>query len=238
VYHGEAFPDVMTPATWSFVEVLVLHMTFPPNLPGYRGYGRIGGRFYTNVSMSIALEALAGISPHREAARSEVARSAWVVRTWVRRAGELTGHGDDLFFLELQETVDLLRGDRAPLAEVPARRATYETYRALPPYPGLIRGRFDPIRSVVTDVGAPLSHAAIVARELGIPPSSAAATPPCACTAATGSGSTAAPAPSRYSPGHDTTARAPLSQRLGLRKRGPPWLSHSAATGNAPGQWW
>jgi pyruvate,water dikinase len=126
---------------------------------------------------------------------------------------------------------------------VAARRATYETYRALPPYPALIRGRFDPIRwaadpnrrsdyyderaqtakpddtitgfpgaagvvegtarvlrtpeeaarlgdgeilvttvtnigwtlvfpraaAVVTDVGAPLSHAAIVARELGIP---------------------------------------------------------------------
>jgi phosphohistidine swiveling domain-containing protein len=481
---GEAFPDVMTPATWSFVEVLMSRMTFPPSLPGYCGYGRIGGRFYANVSMSISLEALVGISPRRfavllgpvlgklppveeiprprlprwkavrlmvpavvlmarrirasqkrmpeflasapgrcerlraeierttdvtvlaslwpakvrplveetcemlaaatahgttllsvpgklaalvgeadsalllsgqqaggaplaslgpasglarlargeidrdtfarqyghrgshevelsiprpaedptwidgqlaavggiahdagallakqeaaraaawerlaqqdskqaaaarklvarwapvardrEAARSEVARSAWVARTWVRRAGQLTGHGDDLFFLELPETFDLLRGDRAPLAKVPVRRASYETYRALPPYPALIRGRFDPIRwaadpnrrsdyydehaqttkpddtitgfpgaagvvegiahilataedaaqlgdgeilvttvtnigwtpifpraaAVVTDVGAPLSHAAIVARELGIP---------------------------------------------------------------------
>ena len=482
---GEAFPDVMTPATWSFVELLMPRMTFPPSLPGYRGYGRIGGRFYANVSMSISLEALAGISPRRfaalfgpvlgklppieeiprprlprwkvirlmvpaavgllrrvrasqkrmpqflagapsrcerlraeieqtadatvlaslweqrvrplleeacdmlsaaaaahgttllsvpgklatlvgeadsalllsgqqaeglplaslgpvtglarlargeidratfarryghrgahevelsiprpaedpawiddqlaalrdtardagalladqeaardaawerlarqdpkkaaaarklvarwapvardrEAARSEVVRSVWVARTWVRRAGELTGHGDDLFFLELQETVDLLHGDRAPLAKVPARRGSYETYRSLPPYPALIRGRFDPIRwaadpnrrgdyyhelaqttepddtitgfpgaagvvegiahilrtpeeaaqlgdgeilvttvtnigwtpifpraaAVVTDVGAPLSHAAIVARELGIP---------------------------------------------------------------------
>ena len=481
---GEAFPDVMTPATWSFVEALMSRMTFPPSLPGYRGYGRIGGRFYANVSMSISLEALVGISPRRfavllgpvlgklppveeiprprlprwkavrltvpaavvmarrirasqkrmpeflasapgrcerlraeieqtadatvlaslwpakvrplveeacemlaaatahgttllsvpgklatlvgeadsalllsgqqaggaplaslgqasglarlargeidrdtfarqyghrgshevelsisrpaedptwidgqlaavggtahdadtllakqeaaraaawerlaqqdakkaavarklvarwapvardrEAARSEVARSAWVARTWVRRAGQLTGHGDDLFFLELPEIFDLLRGDRAPLVEVPARRASYETYRALPPNPALIRGRFDPIRwaadpnrrsdyydehaqttrpddtitgfpgaadvvegiahilptaedaaqlgdgeilvttvtnigwtpifpraaAVVTDVGAPLSHAAIVARELGIP---------------------------------------------------------------------
>jgi pyruvate,water dikinase len=481
---GEAFPDVMTPATWSFVELLMSRMTFPPSLPGYRGYGRIGGRFYANVSMSISLEALAGISPRRfaalfgpvlgklppieeiprprlprwkvirlmvpatvamlrrvrasqkrmpeflagapsrcerlraeierttdgtvlaslwpekvrplfeeacdmlsaaaahgttllsvpgklatlvgeadsalllsgqqaegtplaslgpalglarlargeidratfarqyghrgshevelsiprpaedpawiddqlaalrdtthdagallanqeaaraaawkrlarqdpkkaaaarklvarwapvardrEAARSEVVRSVWVARTWVRRAGELTGHGDDLFFLELPETVDLLRGDPAPLATLPARRGSYETYQALPPYPALIRGRFDPIRwaadpnrrsdyyheraqttrpddtitgfpgaagvvegiahilrtpedaaqlrdgeilvttvtnigwtpifpraaAVVTDVGAPLSHAAIVARELGIP---------------------------------------------------------------------
>ena len=481
---GEAFPDVTTPATWSLIELIMTRMTFPPSLPGYRGYGRIGGRFYANVSMSLSLEALAGISPRRfaalfgpvlgklppvediprprlprwkatrlmvpaavallrrvrtsqkrmpqflagspgrcerlraeieqttdatvlaslwpekvrpliveacdmlsaavahgttllsspgklavlvgeadsalllsgqqaegtplaslgpvtglarlargeidrdtfarqyghrgshevelsiprpaedpawiddqlaalhdtardadalladqeaaraaawkrlarqdpkkaaaarkliarwarvardrEAVRSEVARSAWVVRTWVRRAGQLTGHGDDLFFLELPETVGLLRGDPAPLAKVPARRAAYETYQALPPYPALIRGRFDPIRwaadpnrrsdcyderaqtgkpddtitgfpgaagvvegtarvlrtpqdaaqlgdgeilvttvtnigwtplfpraaAVVTDVGAPLSHAAIVARELGIP---------------------------------------------------------------------
>jgi pyruvate,water dikinase len=185
----------------------------------------------------------ARVARDREAVRSEVARSAWVVRTWVRRAGALTGHGDDPFFLELPETFGLLRGDPAPLAKVPARRASYETYQALPPYPALIRGRFDPIRwaadpnrrsdcyderaqttkpddtitgfpgaagvvegiarvlpapedaaqlgdgeilvttvtnigwtpifpraaAVVTDVGAPLSHAAIVARELGIP---------------------------------------------------------------------
>lgn len=179
----------------------------------------------------------------REAARSEVARSVWVAREWVRRAGKLTGHGDDLFFLALQETFSLLCADPAPLAQVPGRRAAYETYRAPPPYPALIRGRFDPVRwaadpnrrsdyyderarpaepddtitgfrgaagvaegtarvlrtpedatqlgdgeilvttvtnigwtpifpraaAVVTDVGAPLSHAAIVARELGIP---------------------------------------------------------------------
>jgi phosphohistidine swiveling domain-containing protein len=482
---GEAFPDVTTPVTWSFIELLMTRMLFPPSLPGYCGYGRIGGRFYANVSMSISLEALAGISPRRfavlfgpvlgklppieeiprprlprwkvarlmvpaavavlrqvrasqkrmpqfladapgrcerlraeieqatdatvlaslwsqevrplleeasgvlaaavsahgtallsgprklaklvgeadsalllsgqqagdislaslgpvtaltrlaqgeidrdtytrqyghrgphevelsiprpaedpawidsqvaalhdtardadtlladqqaaraaawkrlvrqdpkkaaaarkliarwapvardrEAARSEVARSAWVARTWVRRAGQLTGHGDDLFFLELPEIVGLLRGDPAPLVQVPARRAAYQTYQALPPYPALIRGRFDPVRwaadpnrrsdyyderaektrpddtitgfpgaagvvegtarvlrapedaaslgdgevlvttvtnigwtplfpraaAVVTDVGAPLSHAAIVARELGIP---------------------------------------------------------------------
>jgi phosphoenolpyruvate synthase/pyruvate phosphate dikinase len=36
--------------------------------------------------------------------------------------------------------------------------------------------------AVVTDVGAPLSHAGIVARELGTPRWSVAATPPCACT--------------------------------------------------------
>src|ERR1700677_536536 len=62
---GEALPDVMTPATWSFIQLLMTRMAFPPSLPGYRGYGRIGGRFYANVSISISLEALAGISPRR-----------------------------------------------------------------------------------------------------------------------------------------------------------------------------
>jgi len=170
----------------------------------------------------------------------------WVARTWVLRAGELTGLGDDLFFLELPEVFGLLRGEQAPLDQVPGRRAVYEAYRALPSYPTHIRGRFDPARwaadphrrvdcyderaaaqttkgpddamtgfpgavgvvegtarvlrrpedgarlgdgeilvttvtnigwtpifpraaAVVTDVGAPLSHAAIVARELGVP---------------------------------------------------------------------
>jgi rifampicin phosphotransferase len=180
----------------------------------------------------------------REAARSEMIRSVWVARAWVLRAGELTGCGDDLFFLELPETFGLLRGERAPLERVPARRAAYDIYTALPPFPTLILGRFDPMTwaanpdrrsdyydehaaastlpdgaitgfpgaagvvegtarvlrspedaaelrdgeilvttvtnigwtpifpraaAVVTDVGAPLSHAAIVARELGIP---------------------------------------------------------------------
>ncbi|MBV9794483.1 MAG: pyruvate, phosphate dikinase [Actinobacteria bacterium] len=185
----------------------------------------------------------APVARDREAARSEVVRSAWVARAWVLRAGQLTGRGDDVFFLTLPEVAAVLGGDRDPLARVPARRAAYETYRALPPYPALIRGRFDPVRwaadpdrrtgywdgrapaarpdatvtglpgaagvvdgtarvlatpedadqlgdgdilvttvtnigwtllfprvaAVVTDVGAPLSHAAIVARELGIP---------------------------------------------------------------------
>ena len=65
---GEALPDVMTPATWSFIELFMSRMTFPPSLPGYRGYGRVGGRFYANVSVSVSLEALAGISPRRFAA--------------------------------------------------------------------------------------------------------------------------------------------------------------------------
>ncbi|HEX6444415.1 MAG TPA: PEP/pyruvate-binding domain-containing protein [Streptosporangiales bacterium] len=185
----------------------------------------------------------AKVARARENTRSEVIRSFWVLRAYVLRAAELTGRGDDLFFLSLEELLDVLRGSPAALAAVPGRRATYEHYRSLPAYPALIRGRFDPDRwaadpdrrtdfydvsgpqapvsdtvtgfpgaagvvegvarvvprvedadelaagevlvttvtnigwtpvfpraaAVVTDVGAPLSHAAIVARELGIP---------------------------------------------------------------------
>ena len=179
----------------------------------------------------------------REAARSEVIRTFWVLRAFVLRAGEVTGHGEDLFLLAIEEVLAVIGGDDGPLAAVPVRRATYEHYRALPAYPTLIRGPFDPDRwaadpdrrgdlfdegrvhtpvgdaiagfpgaagvvegtarvivdaddgdqlqpgevlvttvtnvgwtpifpraaAVVTDIGAPLSHAAIVARELGIP---------------------------------------------------------------------
>jgi pyruvate,water dikinase len=183
----------------------------------------------------------------REATRSELTRLFGVLRAYALRAGALTGLGDDVFMLSLEEMEAVLRGDEAVVAVVPARRATHARYSALPPYPGLIRGRFDPFAwaadpqrrsdvfdptapgpapaasdedtltgypgaagmvegtvrvlnnvdegpalrpgeilvaattnigwtplfpraaAVVTDVGAPLSHAAIVARELGIP---------------------------------------------------------------------
>ncbi|NRQ32853.1 pyruvate, phosphate dikinase [Nonomuraea sp. NN258] len=179
----------------------------------------------------------------RESTRSETIRAFWALRAFVLRAGELTGRGDDLFHLYLEEILAVLRGDLAPLERVEVRRATYEQYAALPAYPALIVGRFDPVRwaadpgrradihdarggtapvsdtvsgfpgapgvvegiarvisgpedgdrlgageilvttltnvgwtpmfpraaAVVTDLGAPLSHASIVARELGIP---------------------------------------------------------------------
>jgi phosphohistidine swiveling domain-containing protein len=182
----------------------------------------------------------------REEVRSELTRSVGVIRHWFLRAGELTGLGDDVFFLTYQEVLDVLSGDDSPTAYITIRRETYEKYSALPPYPMVIRGRFDPIQwasnpnrrtdyfdsfsptseaistsntirgvagsagrvegvvrllnnpnegdqlrkgeillatttnigwtplftraaAVITDIGAPLSHAAIVARELGIP---------------------------------------------------------------------
>jgi phosphohistidine swiveling domain-containing protein len=185
----------------------------------------------------------------REEARSEYVRDRWLVRTFALRAGELTGLGDDVFYLTLDEVLDVLSGGETVIHQIPARRKTYQRYKALPPYPPIIRGRFDPFQwaadperqsdffdsraslpviapgdsgpkvivgspgaagrvegvvrrldkaedgdqlregevlvtmltdiawtplfpraaAIVTDVGAPLSHAAIVARELGIP---------------------------------------------------------------------
>ena len=184
----------------------------------------------------------------REAVRDEITRFLWVERQWALRAGELTGLGDDVFFLTIDEVLALLAagepGSVPATAYIPARKETHARYLELPPYPMIIRGRFDPFAwasdpnrrndiydatapnptagsetitgfagaagkvegrvrvldgpeqgaqlqpgeilvavttnvgwtpifpraaAVVTDVGAPLSHAAIVARELGIP---------------------------------------------------------------------
>jgi rifampicin phosphotransferase len=191
----------------------------------------------------------------REVVRSEATRGMTVMRAFALRAGEMLGVGEDVFFLTIDEVLETLASEAsaaeaAALAYIPTRKATYQCYRALPPYPALIRGRFDPFAwaadpnrrsdvydagtqttpqtisdekdaniihgfagalgivegtvhrldslddsdqfrageilvttmtnigwtplfpraaAIITDLGAPLSHAAIVARELGIP---------------------------------------------------------------------
>jgi len=201
-------------------------------------YGRKANRTRRKI------EKAAVAARRREAVRSEITRTVWVIRTFAVRAGELTGLGDGVFFLSLDELLQVLAGDTAPAAFIPARRETHARHSALPVYPTIIRGRFDPVAwaadpqrrsdcydahapfavpdsdairgfsgaagrvegrvrrldraeegsqlqvgeilvttttnvgwtplfpraaAIVTDVGAPLSHAAIVARELGIP---------------------------------------------------------------------
>jgi phosphohistidine swiveling domain-containing protein len=181
----------------------------------------------------------------RELARSAYVRDRWAIRLWALRAGELTGLGHQVFYLTLDEVLMYLAGDATVTDTIKPRRKAYERYKCLPPYPPVIRGRFDPFAwaadpnratdiyddqqasaaraepglvvgspgsagvvegivrvvdnpgtddhlqpgeilvavqtdiawtllfpravAVITDVGAPLSHAAIVARELGIP---------------------------------------------------------------------
>jgi pyruvate,water dikinase len=190
------------------------------------------------------LEAVAVAAKNREAVRSEVTRVARLVRSFLLRVGEVSGLGDGIFFLSLDEMSEILAGDQSSVSCIPARREVYDKYCALPPYPPIIVGHFDPftwlsdpnrrsdyfdarktrtstplgtiagfagaagvvegivrridkpedgwqiqpgeilvtvttnvgwtplfprLAAIVTDVGAPLSHAAIVARELGIP---------------------------------------------------------------------
>jgi len=180
----------------------------------------------------------------REDARAERVRSWWIERAFVLRAGTLCCLGEEAFFLEHDEIVHLLGGQDEAISQIPARKTAYQNFSALPEYPTIIVGRFDPFAwaadpnrrndifdanhrirrrftdqiqgtpgsaghaegrlrivnspeegwqiqpgevlvavttnvgwtpifpraaAVVTDVGAPLSHAAIVARELGIP---------------------------------------------------------------------
>jgi phosphohistidine swiveling domain-containing protein len=191
------------------------------------------------------LEQVAVAEKKREAVRSESIRlSQLAIRPFLLQVGNVMGIGDGVFFLTMDEMIALLAGDRQCISAIPPRREMYRRCCALPPYPAIIYGRFDPFKwaadpnrrsdfydarqtggavsastikgfagaagcvegivrridgvedgnqlqpgeilvttttnvgwtplfprlaAIVTDVGAPLSHAAIVARELGIP---------------------------------------------------------------------
>lgn len=212
-----------------------LQAGYPRRAPSFRQ------RIYKVISQNL----------QREAARSEYTRDRWLARSFALRAGQLSGLRDDVFFLTIEELLDVLSGNMASLRYIPARKETLEKYSALPPYPPLIQGHFYPFQwaaepgrrndiyndhapvssamncpgniekgvirgsavssgrvegvvrclnhpgdgnqlqqgeilvtaqtdiawtplflraaAIVTDVGAPLSHAAIIARELGIP---------------------------------------------------------------------
>ena len=215
---------------------------------------RFGQRYPNKVKWLEKQTAKASASARiREAARSEFVRVFRVIRAFALKTGEITGIGDDVFFLYMNEVEDLLSPQESEkmsrvesaIKNIPARKENYEKYKALPPFPSVIRGRFNPSEwvkdpnrrmdfydstksiaissdsetlkgfagaagrvegivrilatpeegakfqpgeilvaattnvgwtplfpraaAIVTDVGAPLSHAAIVARELGIP---------------------------------------------------------------------
>lgn len=97
-------------------------------------------------SIQRRLDKAAAAARLREAVRSEYVRIVWVARAWTLRAGELTGLGEDIFFLTTDEVLDLLSGADDMTTFIPARREMYVRYKELPPYPMLIRGRFDPFQ--------------------------------------------------------------------------------------------
>ena len=178
----------------------------------------------------------------REDFRAKGVWSLCVMREWLLGVSRANGLGDDVFMLYIKEAIELTKGGRSVLANIPARKANYEKYLSNPPFPNVIIGRFEPsewlsdpdrrndfyrsgsdvtvssdikgfpgaagritarvrvipdvsrideiepgeilvtgatnigwtrifpkVSAIVTDIGAPLSHAAIVAREFGIP---------------------------------------------------------------------
>ncbi|MEL7565810.1 MAG: PEP/pyruvate-binding domain-containing protein [Dehalobacterium sp.] len=191
------------------------------------------------------MERAAAAAQIREQGRSEFVRVFRLIRIFALKAGELTGMGEDIFFFYIEEVEKLLSGVTPELKHIPSRKENYERYKEMPPFPSIIRGRFNPVEwaknpnrrldyydatmppaelldsqtlngcagaagriegtvriltspeegeklqpgeilvavttnigwtplfpkaaAIITDIGAPLSHAAIVARELGIP---------------------------------------------------------------------
>jgi phosphohistidine swiveling domain-containing protein len=97
-------------------------------------------------STQLRLEQTAQSARVREAVRSEMVRVTWVGRAWGLRADELTGMGERIFFLTIDEVINLLLGKEVAVDSIPARSETYKHYKTLPPYPMIIRGRFDPFQ--------------------------------------------------------------------------------------------
>jgi pyruvate,water dikinase len=62
---GEAVPDVMTPMTWSLLEIFLADAMATSAIPPYMGYGRVGGRLYLNLTVMFGLARAIGISQAR-----------------------------------------------------------------------------------------------------------------------------------------------------------------------------
>jgi pyruvate,water dikinase len=97
-------------------------------------------------TMQQRLEQAEQAARQHEAIRSAAARGWAVTRAFALRAGEITGIGEDVFFLTIDEVLALLGGDETACQFIPLRKETYACYTALPPYPTLIVGSFDPIQ--------------------------------------------------------------------------------------------
>ena len=90
------------------------------------------------------LQEAARLTRLREAGRSETIRALWVSRAFALRAGALCGLDEDVFFLEHEEIIRLLEGQNESTAGISVRKTTYHQLVALPQYPTIIMGRFDP----------------------------------------------------------------------------------------------
>ena len=68
---GEAVPSVMTPLTWSLVQIFMDNAMAAIGL-GFPGHGNIGGRFYMNLSATETVGRALGIEKSVDAAHREV----------------------------------------------------------------------------------------------------------------------------------------------------------------------
>jgi phosphohistidine swiveling domain-containing protein len=223
------------------VEALLAKQRFESSVAWERFAARFPDK---HTSFRRRLELVTAAAKKREAFRTEGVRVRQLTPQFLLQVGNVTGTGDGIYFLTMDEMTALLAGDKSPISAIPARHAMYQRYCALPPYPAIIYGRFDPFQwaadpsrrsdyfdarqtgaavisstikgfagavgcvegivrridrmedadqiqpgeilvtsitnvgwtplfprlaAIITDVGAPLSHAAIVAREMGIP---------------------------------------------------------------------
>ena len=55
-------------------------------------------------------------------------RYFWVLRAYAQRAGELTGWGEDIFFLDKAEIVRVLEGETISTKLIKQRRRAYQSY--------------------------------------------------------------------------------------------------------------
>ena len=84
-------------------------------------------------SLQRRLQEAAGAARMREAVRSELTRLVTVARAWVLRAGGVTNLGEGVFFLTVEELLDLLDGRAAPTETISARIETCLLYTSPSP---------------------------------------------------------------------------------------------------------
>ena len=72
---GEAIPDVMTPITWSFVQLFIHEAMSASAFPGFDMVGNIGGRFYMNLTPVYAMAKAVRVKSWSARSRASSARS-------------------------------------------------------------------------------------------------------------------------------------------------------------------
>ena len=80
----------------------------------------------------------------REKLRSDSVRLFCLIREYLLKIAALSGVGEDIFYYTFREALELLRGIRPDPGIIAARRENHEKNLAMPEFPNLIVGRFEP----------------------------------------------------------------------------------------------